>query len=171
MISSYCTICIICYNTNRGDYMFFFILQIVVLIGVNTIFYYQAKKYGTYQNHHILLVSVPEKDYHSDEVQNIVSSYQKELFKRYLLTFITYIPLLFFSKFYVLLYYLVIMWLNIMLINFALKKYISEGFREYIRLLPTSNLESDEYLIIAAFKGSQGRKESFASLKTKVLSG
>lgn len=103
--------------------MFFFILQIVVLIGVNTIFYYQAKKYGTYQNHHILLVSVPEKDYHSDEVQNIVSSYQKELFKRYLLTFITYIPLLFLSKFYVLLYYLVIMWLNIMLINFALKKY------------------------------------------------
>lgn len=103
--------------------MIFFILQIVILAGINTIFYYQAKKYGTYQNHHILLVSVPEKDYDSDEVQNIVSSYQKELLKRYLLTFVTYIPLLFLSKFYVLFYYLVIMWLNIMFINFALKKY------------------------------------------------
>ena len=54
--------------------------------------------------------------------------------------------------------------------NYALKKHISEGFREYIRLLPISDLDSDEYLIIASFKGSQGRKESFASLKTKLPS-
>lgn len=103
--------------------MFFIILQIVVLIGVNTIFYYQAKKYGTYQNHHILLVSVLEKDYNSHEVQEIISSYQKELLKRYLLTFITYIPLLFFSEFYVLIYYLVVLWLNIFFINSTLRKY------------------------------------------------
>lgn len=102
--------------------MIFLILQLVVLIGINTIFYYQAKKYGTYQSHHILLVSVPKKEYDSNEVQNIVSSYQKELLKRYLLTFIT-IPILFLSKFYLVLYYLVIMWINIMFINLTLKKY------------------------------------------------
>ena len=41
-------------------------------------------------------------------------------------------------------------------------------FQEYIRLLSTKDIEDNEYIILAMFNNSQGRKTSFASIETGV---
>lgn len=40
-------------------------------------------------------------------------------------------------------------------------------YKEYVRLLPLTDMEDNDYILIASFKDSQGRKKSFASLKIK----
>lgn len=100
-----------------------YVILILTVLFINSIYYYTTNKYSKFENGHLFLVKIPDEAYQLSEVKMIIQNFKNELFKIFILSFILYLPIFIIPDFFKIIYFLIVIWINLLLVNYPLKKY------------------------------------------------